>query len=83
MRAYHSKPYRHARTPLPKDSSSHTRMFPPSTKSFFQVNITAATKAPITYINSIKFKKSDVLTTVLANIPVFWDVTQCSYVSRS
>jgi hypothetical protein len=51
MRAYHSKPYRHARTPFPKDNSSHIRMFPPGTKSFVQEIIPAANKVNIIYIN--------------------------------
>ena len=83
MRAYHSKPYRHTTTPLPMNNCSHKRKFPPGTKSFVQLIKPAATKASIIYINWIKFKKSDVLTSVLPNIQVFWDVTHCRYVSRS
>jgi hypothetical protein len=58
-------------------------MFPPGTKSFVQEIIPAANKVNIIYINWINFNKSDVLTTVLPNIQVFWDVTHCHYVRRS
>jgi hypothetical protein len=82
-RAYHSKPYRDPRTPHPKNNISHTRMFPPGTRSFVHTLKLAATKAYIIDINLINFKYADVLTAVLLNIQVCWDVTHCFCVSRS
>jgi hypothetical protein len=43
-RAYHSKPYRHKRTPTPVDNNSSTKMFPPGIKSFVKKTRQTATK---------------------------------------